>query len=57
MPQAMWHIATWLVYELSENVLVGLVKILEHDSVETAQIYTQKRLADLETAIENVKFY
>ncbi len=56
-PHVLRHTFAYSYLENNQNDLVGLAKILGHDSVETTQIYTQKRLADLETAVENVKFY
>lgn len=56
-PYVLRHTFAYSYLENNQNDLVGLAKILGHDSVETTQIYTQKRLTDLETAVENVKFY
>lgn len=56
-PHLLRHTFAYSYLENNQNDLVGLAKILGHDSVETTQIYTQKRLADLESAVENVKFY
>src|SRR5262249_56889143 len=53
----LFTVISCFVKKLFATYLVGLAKILGHDSVETTQIYTQKRLADLESAVENVKFY
>jgi len=56
-PHVLRHTFDYSYLENNQNDLVGLAKILGHDSVETTQIYTQKRLADLESAVENVKFF
>lgn len=56
-PHLLRHTFAYSYLANNQNDLVGLAKILGHDSVETTQIYTQKRMMDLEAAVENVKFH
>lgn len=56
-PHTLRHTFAYNYLENTQNDLVGLAKILGHESLTTTQVYTQKSLSALQEQVEKVGFY
>jgi len=56
-PHVLRHTFAYAYLANNSNDLVGLADILGHTDLNTTQIYTKRRLSDLQDGVEQVRFY
>ena len=56
-PHVLRHTFAYNYLAQNNNDLVALADILGHSSLDTTQIYTKRRLDDLQSGIDRVQFF